>query len=63
MTIEEFDNTRFGAGDKAKYKDGKVYKIQSVDFDEKLICLTVPYCEDGSWVRCENIDFIPKPVK
>ncbi len=57
MTVEEFDKTRFGAGDKARYK-GENYLIGSVDFEERLIAL-YENNEEYTWVRCENIEFIP----
>lgn len=39
MTIEEFNNTRFGSGDRVICKNGKDYPIASVDFEERLIGL------------------------
>lgn len=57
MTIEEFNNTRFGAGMKAKYK-GEVYTIGSVDFEEKLVGIYMPEDLETTWVRCENISII-----
>lgn len=61
MTITQFETTRFGNGDKAKY-DGEVYPIAQVDFKECLIGL-LGVCEGGedddiNWVRCENIELI-----
>ena len=61
MTIQEFNETRFGKGDKAIYKDEN-YAIATLDFEEKLIglhgvCLGVDD-DDVTWVRCENIEFI-----
>lgn len=65
MTHEEFDNTRFGFGDKAEY-NGIVYEIGSVDFEERLIGLSIvdsdADAENYSWVRCENVKFIPSPT-
>jgi hypothetical protein len=60
MTIDEFNETSFGAGDRAKYTDGRVYAIASVDFQEKLIGL-IMHISGGNpneitWVRCENIE-------
>jgi len=63
MTQQEFDSAMFGKGDKAKYKDGETYPIAQLDFDERLIGLLmeIPGGEEGdvSWVRCENIEYIP----
>ena len=64
MTIEEFNNTRFGNGDQAVYnKDGIRYQIKSLDFDEKLVGIITDSDNlvDGelTWVRCENINYIP----
>ncbi len=55
MTIDEFNNTRFGAGDKVIY-DGKEYPITSVDFEEMLIGLNMESDNliDCEWKRCEN---------
>jgi len=58
MTIEEFDNARFGHGDKAIYKN-KEYLILQVDFEERLVCLIDELGEEENWVRCENILFHP----
>ncbi len=62
MTLDQFDNTRFGAGDKARYRDGNTYDIKSVDFEERLIGLLMNISggepDDISWVRCENCDLI-----
>lgn len=64
MTIEEFNNQGFGAGDKAKYKDGNIYNVASVDFEEQLIGLDIEIEGDDediiTWVRCENVDYIPE---
>ncbi len=54
MTIEEFNNTRFGAKMFCLYR-GEEHLIGSVDFDEKLIGLSVPGTDEYTWVRCENI--------
>lgn len=63
MSQEEFEKQRFGAGDKATYKDGNTYVVASVDFEEKLIGLLMNISggepDDISWVRCENVDYIP----
>jgi len=59
MTVEEFMNSRFGAGDKVKYK-GVIYTVYSTDFEEALFAIDV--CDDFenlSWVRCDNVEFIP----
>lgn len=66
MTIEEFNNTRFGFGIKAIY-DGKVYDIESIDFQEAIFGLnngTVECSKCGHefidilWVRCENCEIM-----
>jgi len=65
MTQEEFKKTSFGNGDSAKYKN-KIYQIAQVDFEEMLIgmLMNIPGGDwtEISWVRCENIEFIPKPI-
>ena len=59
MTIEQFDNHGFRAGDTCIHK-GKVYPIVSLEFEEKLIGIdeNISGGEAGdiSWKRCENID-------
>ncbi len=59
MTIEEFDNTKWGSGMYAQHKDGNIYQISNVDFDEKLVGLLMNIIGgdegDVSWVRCENV--------
>ena len=61
VTTEEFSKQSFGAGDKARYKDG-IYVVATVDFDEQLIGLLLNISggepDDVSWVRCENVDYI-----
>ena len=63
MTIQEFNNTRFGNGDKAIY-NGQEYDISSVDFVEALVGIeeNIPGAEpeEISWKRCENITYVPK---
>jgi hypothetical protein len=62
MTLEEFTKTRFGNGDAAKNKYG-TFPIAQVDFEECLLGLLmeIPGSETGdiSWVRCENVEYIP----
>ena len=62
MTIEEFNNTRFGAGMKcirnSELYAGRVYLIGSVDFYECLLEIYEGGSEDSDWVRCENITLI-----
>lgn len=64
MTIEEFEKTGFGAGDRAEYK-GVMHPIRTVDFEEKLVgipanILTGGCTEDDvTWVRCENVKYFP----
>lgn len=59
MTIQEFKNNGFRAGDRAIYQK-KIYPIASVDFEEQLIGLVgvVEGSEEISWVRCENIEYL-----
>ncbi len=63
MTAEEFDKQSFGAKDKARYKDGNVYNVATVDFEEQLIGLLMNVSggepDDVSWVRCENVEYMP----
>ena len=58
MTIEEFNNSGFGTGDRALYH-GEIYLISALDFEEKLVGLLLHISggdpEEISWVRCENI--------
>jgi hypothetical protein len=62
MTQEEFSKTGFGAGDMAKYQHG-IFPIAQIDFEEQLfgLIMNIPGSEPGdiSWVRCENVEFIP----
>jgi hypothetical protein len=61
MTIDQFNETRFGAGDKVIY-DWKEYDIYSVDFEEALIGINenIPGSDedDISWKRCENCELV-----
>lgn len=65
MTIEQFNNTRFGAGDEVIYK-GETWPIIEVDFEEALFGIpnergiTVEVADQITWVRCENCTFIKK---
>ena len=63
MTIEEFNQTSFCAGDKFK-NHGEWYNLASVNFDEALVAYDISEEDDEymqlSWLRCENIeDFKP----
>ncbi len=65
MTIEQFNKTRFGAGDRAIYlKDGNTYDVAMVDFQEQLIGLQMNISggdpDDVTWVRCENVEYLSK---
>jgi len=64
MTIEEFKKQSFGWGDKVRYKDGVVYDIAQVDFEEQLVGLLMHISggepTDISWVRCESVDYFAK---
>ena len=56
MTIDQFNNTRFGAGLKASY-NGTIYNLQGIDFTECLFELKHPgWPDDAFWVRCENAE-------
>ena len=62
MTIEEFNQTSFGAGDRIIDKRGNVHDLASVDFEEALFGYSIdPDDEENplSWARCENCEFIP----
>lgn len=67
MTIEEFNQTSFRAGDKFKYH-GEWHYLASVNFDEALLAYDESD-EDGEdmqfvWLRCESIEeFKPYKVK
>ena len=67
MTIDQFNKQRFGAGDKARYRDGIYYDIAAVDFDEQLIGLLMHISGgepgDVTWVRCENVDHLTVKTK
>ncbi len=62
MTIEEFNNHRFGSKDRFTHKDGITYNLVSVDFAEKLIGLYLGLDDedevDIKWVRCENVQLL-----
>ena len=58
MTLQQFNNTRFGAGMRCIYK-GQTRDIGSVEFEEKLLGLVNEWDdEELNWVRCENIELI-----
>lgn len=58
MTIEEFNKTGFTGGMKANHAalPDQEFKIISVDFNEKLICIDRDDSPD--WCRCENITIV-----
>lgn len=58
MTIDQFNNTKFSANDRAIY-DGIEYCIKEINFTEMLFGLYYPDDEDVFWVRCENITHVP----
>lgn len=64
MTIEEFNKTTFGNGDKVIY-NGKTRDILSVDFCEALFGIEDDESPDHGidWVRCENCIFITSESK
>lgn len=61
MTIDQFNKTSFGSGDKVIY-DGKEYGIIIVDFIEALIGIDEKILgadeDDISWKRCENCELV-----
>lgn len=58
MTVEEFNQRRYGAGMKCLYK-GQELDIVSVDFEEALIGLEIEGDDENiNWVRCENVEII-----
>jgi hypothetical protein len=67
MTLQQFDNTRWGKGMYAQYRGERMLIVQ-VDFEEALIGMIpekrLPYYERGlentSWARCENVDLMNK---
>jgi hypothetical protein len=67
MTIQEFNSTRFGAGDLVIYKN-QTWPIIEVDFEEALFGIpnergiTVEVADQMTWVRCENCQHIPKEI-
>ncbi|MGB4820368.1 MAG: hypothetical protein WBP33_14760 [Saprospiraceae bacterium] len=62
MEIIEFNNQRFGSGDKVRYRDGNIYEIASLDFTENLIGLKMNISggepDDVTWVRYENVEYL-----
>lgn len=58
MTIDQFNNASFGAGDRAIY-DFAEYPILSIDFKEALVGLLMEISggdpDEITWVRCESI--------
>ena len=63
MTQEEFDRTRFGKDTRVKHKDGYDYHVVSVDFEERLLCVSMKPLDLSTrdtefWVRCENVDLV-----
>lgn len=65
MTIEEFNQTSFCAGDQFKYH-GQWHNVVSVNFDEALLAYDMADEDDDdmdlSWLRCESIEEF-KPYK
>lgn len=59
MSIEEFNNTRFGNGMKVIYK-GEEIDIISVDFAEALVGIGIEGGDEDEihWVRCENVELV-----
>jgi len=65
MSIEEFNNTRFGAGDSVIYKN-ELWPIVAVEFEEALFAIpnergiTVAVADQMDWVRCQSCQYISK---
>ena len=59
MTIDEFNNTRWGPNMFAIYH-GEKYPIVACDFEEVLVALSgvTLGTDEPNWVRCENIMLI-----
>lgn len=59
MTIEEFNQTSFCAGDEFKYH-GEWHNVASLNFDEALVAYDMADDDDEdielSWIRCESIE-------
>ncbi len=65
MTIEEFNQTSFCAGDQFKYH-GQWHNVASLNFNEALLAYDMADEDDDdielSWLRCESIEEF-KPYK
>lgn len=59
MTIDEFNATRFGPGMIAVYREG-AHPILAASFDEALLSLDVDGPDEPIWVRCENVEIVPR---
>ena len=57
MTINEFNEQKWGSNIKAIYR-GYTYGIAVVNFQECLVGLD-DGTEDYTWARCENIEIVP----
>lgn len=58
MTIEEFDDTKWGAHMQCIYAY-KVREVASVNFVEKLVGLSSMHeADEIDWVRCENVKIV-----
>lgn len=59
MTIQQFNNTRFGNGMKVIYKN-EIFPIVAVDFEEALFAIPnirgIETDSETTWVRCENVE-------
>lgn len=59
MTIEEFNQTSFCAGDRFKYH-GEWHNVASLNLDEALVAYDTSEDDDEdmqlSWLRCESIE-------
>lgn len=55
MTLQEFDETKWGAHMQCIYAH-KVREVASVNFPERLVGLaSLDEVDEIDWVRCENV--------
>lgn len=58
MSPEQFDNTKFGKGMKARHTKYGEGDIVGVDYDERLVNLSLPGLIGDNWCRCENVEVV-----
>ena len=61
MTIDEFNNTQWHPGMRAKYKgEAESYPIVACDFEEALVAIQgrTMGTDEPDWVRCENVTIV-----